>query len=154
MARVFIFDCRVDRIRQLTQEMEAAGHDVASNMECLNSPELTTRELSSTIGVNKLWSAWDGDLPDVLLVECLDLDSERFLQILNTPFPKRDVQVIVMSDHHARANTRLRRLMAIYNAFCVDWPIDIVRFLAFAQDPVMNSHTSNPRHFQSGVVFD
>ena len=107
MARVFIFDCKVDRIRQLTRELEAAGHDVASNMDCLSSTELSSRELSSTIGVNKLWTTWNGDLPDALLVECLDIDSERFLQILNTPFPKNNIQVIVMSDHHARNNTKL-----------------------------------------------
>jgi len=154
MARVFIFDCKVDRIRQLTRELEAAGHDVASNMDCLSSTELSSRELSSTIGVNKLWTTWNGDLPDALLVECLDIDSERFLQILNTPFPKNNIQVIVMSDHHARNNTKLQRLMATYNAFCVEWPINIVRFLAFAQDPVMRSHTSDPRQFESGVVFD
>ena len=152
MARIFIFDSCPDRIRTLYYSLSGEGHDVQTNLSNINAP-VSRLELDPTRAVRKIWTSWQGQLPDIIIMDCLDVDSAKFLEELHRPFFKSEVCTIVMTPYTSRANGLLRRLMSGFGVFCMERPFAVHRFLDFVQQSTPTKRSA-AQLFQSGVVFD
>jgi hypothetical protein len=74
---------------------------------------------------------WEPE-PDVIIIECLDVDSEKFLEILATTTAKK-ATVIAMT-HRYPNNTKLKRLMKDYGVLCMEKPLNIAKFVEYVEE--------------------
>lgn len=124
MARVFIYDRDEETIKALTAVLECQGHDVYSNMGPL------TVELRP-VNVLRLMLE-QKPLPDVILVECLDVDSEGFISMLKSTSLADNMAIVGMT--HKYPNGKIERLMESYGIFSMPKPFNLSRMVNFVHE--------------------
>ncbi|MDD5749823.1 MAG: hypothetical protein PHO91_03525 [Patescibacteria group bacterium] len=121
MSRIFIFDNCPDTVRTLRFYLEGEGHQVLSNME--EAGALTKIELRPTDVLKKMLG-WR-PLPDIVLVECLDVDSEFFIRMLKSLSIAQQMVICAMT--HRYPNSRINRLMSSYGVHCLNKPFNVAK---------------------------
>ena len=121
MARIFIFDSCPDTVRTLRCYLEGEGHQVLSNMEEVGA--LTKIELRPTDALKKMLG-WR-PLPDIVLVECLDVDSELFIGVLKSLSIADQMTICALT--HRYPNSRINRLMSSYGVRCLTKPFNVAK---------------------------
>ena len=129
MARVFIFDNDPNLAMTMAFGLECEGHEVLTNIEN-NELGGYHAELDTTKVIRKMLE-WK-PVPDVIIIECLEVDSERFMSIL-TQAGMQHLTVLAMSHRYAN-NTKLERLMRDYGAFCMPKPLNVGNLVEYVQE--------------------
>ncbi|MBT4209949.1 MAG: hypothetical protein HOE19_03490 [Candidatus Komeilibacteria bacterium] len=109
--------------------LESEGHEVLTNIET-NESGGHHAELNTTKVIRKMLE-WK-PVPDVIIIECLEVDSERFMSILQGA-GMQHLTVLAMS-HRYKNNTRLQRLMSEYGAFCMPKPLNVNNLVEYVQE--------------------
>ena len=129
MARVFIFDNDPNTAMTIAFALESQGHEVLTNIDTDEAGDYHTNLDTSKV-IRKMLK-WE-PTPDVIIIECLDVDSEKFLEILATTTAKK-ATVIAMT-HRYPNNTKLQRLMKDYGVSCMEKPLNIAKFVESVEE--------------------
>jgi DNA-binding response OmpR family regulator len=125
MARAFIFDSDLNTAMTIAFGLESQGYEVLTNIDTDHQANLDTTKV-----IRKMLT-WEPE-PDVIIIECLDVDSEKFLEILATTTAKK-ATVIAMT-HRYPNNTKLKRLMKDYGVLCMEKPLNIAKFVEYVEE--------------------
>lgn len=149
MARIFIYDSSPERIRAIFYSLRDEGHDIHTNMDDIHAP-ISHQELDPVRAIFRIWDHWQGVFPDVIIMDCLGVDSAKFLEELHKPFFRENTKVVIMSDYPPRANSLLRRLMGNYGAIFRARPFSVARLTSFIQ---VISLPKKSKVFEPGIIF-
>lgn len=133
MANIFIYDASPDRIRTLTICLKDNGHDVLSNMDNIQATKISSKELIPSRAIREMYVKWSS-LPDFIITDCFDVDCEDFLEVLHSPFFKKEPKVIVMAPDTVRENSLLKRLMSRFDVVCMPRPFVVNKFIQFVDE--------------------
>lgn len=131
--RVFIFDSDPDTAMTMAFGLESEGHEVLTNIEQTDGKTYRA-QLDTTKVIRKMLN-WD-PLPDVIIIECLDVDSERFMEILTSA----GVHITTLAMSHRYPNTKIERLMSEYGVFCMPKPLNVARLVDYVHQLSMANH--------------
>lgn len=132
MARVFIFDDDPGMAMTMAFGLECEGHEVMTNIETIDGSYHANLDTTTVVRKMLEWKP----VPDVIIIECLNVDSERFLNILSSAGMSH-LTVLAMS-HRYSNNAKLERLMSDHGAFCMPKPLNVAKLVDYVQELTMS----------------
>lgn len=124
--RVFIFDNDPQLALTMAFALESEGHQVLTNVDYL--PNGRTHIDLRAVEVLRKMLEWK-PLPDVIIIECLEVDSEEFIRILRSTGLDEKMTILAMT--HRYPNTKIERLMKHYGAFYMPKPLNVTRLVEY-----------------------
>ncbi len=131
MAQIFIFDNNSELVRSMVDVFEFNDHEVKSNIK--NTNNCIDIELCP-VKILRSMLEWNPS-PDVILIECLDVDSEKFLSMYKATSFSKNTEIIIMTDRYH--NTKMKRLMKSYKAFCMIKPFNFSKIVTYIDELIL-----------------
>lgn len=131
MSRIFVFDNNADTLRSVAYALQTDGHEVFTNMYTLKATGVQKINTDPVV-VLKYMLGLD-PLPDIVIVECLEVDGEEFIAMLKAISVSANM-VILTTSHMGKSQEphgKARRLAQLYGVHFVPKPFSLKFLVPF-----------------------